>query len=265
MIVLIWPLVLVITVVLYGLILITLPFNAVHATVFLFGLIAFWSRLPGVAVKDPSYILYLADFVDLFSLIIAVNLGGFYGGIFALIFNILPRVCGFYPLWYMVIEDGIGQFLVCLIIPFFHAAFGGDILISMIIYTILRVVIILPVDFFLYPASKVQWIIEVVVGLFALFIINGFYAKVFGGFFDGLLKQGVHFSWLLFLFATVIILVFYIAVFRRSEKTNRLDITAIFRWILKKHRKRSKSHAGRADKDRREIHEIDEVKRILNN
>lgn len=258
MIVLIWPLVLVFTVVLYGLILITLPFNVTYATIFLFSLIAFWSRLPGVGIRDPSYIIYLADFVDLFSLIVAINIGGFAGGLIALFGNIAPRLCGFYPYWYMVLEDGIGQFLVCLIIPWFHVAMGGDILISMIIYTILRIVIILPVDFFICPYSKVQWVIEIIVGGIGLFVINAFYAKMFGGFLDGLLQKGVQFSWTLFLFASAVILIFYILVFKQSKESKSPKARNLFQDFIKIIRKKSK----RKKKSRHQTDDINEMSEI---
>ena len=262
-----WPVVLTTTVVLYAGILLTLPFNPVYATVFLFTLIAFWSRLPGVGIIDPSYIIYLADFVDLFSLIVAINIGGFYGGLVALFGNIISRFCGVYPMWYMVVEDAIGQFIVCLMIPFIHVALGGDIFISMIIYTVLRVVIILPVDFFLYPASKVQWLIEVVVGLVGVFIINGFYAKTFGGFFDNLLKSGVNFSWPLFFFVTIVILLFYLFVFGRSTSKKGPGVAMTIKGIVHKHRKKKSNHlnqAKRKSEEDMEFRELREIKRIIN-
>jgi hypothetical protein len=249
------------TVVLYAGILIALPFNPIYATIFLFTLMAFWSRLPGVGIIDPSYILYLTDFVDLFSLIVAINLGGFYGGLIALFGNIVPRFCGVYPMWYMVIEDAIGQFIVCMVIPLIHVAMGGDIFVSMIIYTILRIILILPVDFFLYPGSKVQWIIEIVVGMVGLFIINGFYAKSFGLFFDGLLAKGVQFSWPLFFFVTAIILIFYITLFGRSKKST-FSIKNTVTGIIKKHKKKKQQDNSAITPDA-EFMEIKKIKEMF--
>ena len=71
-----WPLVLITTGVLYVAIILSLPFSKVNATLFLFALIGFWSRLPGVGMPHPFFILYNMDFIDVFSIIIAVNLGG---------------------------------------------------------------------------------------------------------------------------------------------------------------------------------------------
>lgn len=40
------------------------------------------------------YILYLADFVDFFSLIVAVNVGGPIGAVFAFSMNMVSQMCG---------------------------------------------------------------------------------------------------------------------------------------------------------------------------
>ena len=53
-----------------------------------------------------------------------------------------------------------------------------------------------------------------------LLFVNVFYVSVFGDFFESLLEKGVSFSWPLFLFATLIIIVFY-----RRPARNKKSIT----------------------------------------
>ncbi|MBU0757723.1 MAG: hypothetical protein KKF44_06650, partial [Nanoarchaeota archaeon] len=55
-------------------------------------------------------------------------------------------------------------------------------------------------------------------GILQVFI-NSFYAGLFGNFFDNLLKAGVKFNWILFLFATVII--FSVKYVFTNQKTMR--------------------------------------------
>jgi hypothetical protein len=212
-----WPLVLVYTALLYALMLVTLPFNQAYASIFLFQIIAFWSRLPGVGMPHPLYILYAADVIDIFSCIVAINIGGIEGAIFSFAGNLISRACGVFPSWTLVMEDTISQGLTCLVIPFINAAIGGNILVSIVIYSILRCVFAMPMDWFTYNVPRVQWIIEWILGIVVLFGVNIFYAKIFGNFFNGLLVKGVEFNWILFIFATLVIIIFYVSVFGFSK------------------------------------------------
>jgi len=257
MLILNWPLVLITTIVLYALIIITLPFNAVYATIFLFTLISFWSRLPGVGIPHPFYILYLMDFIDIFCVIISINVGGIYGGIFALFGNMWSRACGVFPEWNGVISDSFAQFFAALVLPFFHASMGGDILVSVVMFSVLRLVFIIPLDQIFYRIPFVKYVIELVAGGTALLLINAFYAKIFGNFFDGLMQKGVQFSWILFFFATAVIVVFYISVFGKSKSVKTDPLKGLIKVFARRRRKKRKTISEQA-KDK----EYDEMMRI---
>jgi hypothetical protein len=233
-----WPLVLIYTAVLYVSMIVTLPFNQAYATIFLFQLIAFWSRLPGVGMPHPLYILYAADVIDIFSCIIAINIGGIQGAVFSLFGNIISRACGVYPSWELVFEDTISQFLTCLVLPFFHAALGGNIMVSIVVYSILRCIFAMPMDWFFYNVPRIQWFIEWTLGILVLFAVNVFYAKIFGNFFNDLLAKGVQFNWILFFFTTIVILIFYITVFGFSKSSNTFSVNQILRKVIKKTKKK---------------------------
>jgi hypothetical protein len=218
MIMLNWPLVLITTVVLYALIIITLPFNAVYATLFLFALIGFWSRLPGVGIPHPFYILYILDLIDIFTVIIAVNIGGPVAAVYSIFGNVWSRMCGSFPAWNPLISDFFAQPIAALILPFFHQAMGGDILVTVIIFTLVRGILLVPFDQIFYRIPLPKYIMEMVGGGAALLLVNGFYATFFGDYFDNLMQKGVAFSWSLFLFATAVIIIFYISVFGKSKK-----------------------------------------------
>ena len=228
-----WPLVLMTTVILYVMIIITLPFNAIYATIFLFTLISFWSRLPGVGIPHPFYILYLMDFIDIFCVIIAINVGGLVGGLFALFGNLWSRACGVFPEWNGVISDSFAQFFAALVLPFFHASMGGNIMVSVIMFSVLRFIFIIPLDQIFYRIPFVKYVIELVTGGSALLLINMLYARIFGDFFDNLMQKGVQFSWILFLFATVVILMFYIAVFKKSKSVKTDPLKNVLRAFVR--------------------------------
>jgi len=228
-----WPQVIVVSAVCYLFILINLPFNPIVSTVFLFALIAYWSRLPGVGIPSPFLILYLADFVDLFSLIVAINLGGFYGAIFSVFGNMGSRLAGITPYFSGVTKDTIIQFFICLMIPLIYNVLGKDIFATMIAYTIIRRIgfIIL---WFVYPDLSFAhfWVLWFGV-TFASLTINAFYARFFGPYFDNLLQAGVAFNWPLFLFATVMIVLGKIYFFGTS-RSKYLDQKTLLRFIFKK-------------------------------
>ncbi len=173
--------------------------------VFLFALFGFWSRLPGVGIPTPFYLFYLMDFVDFFSLIIAVNVGGIQGAIVSVFLNLSSRLCGITPGWVGVFKDAIAQGVVCLIIPFVVSWTSANIVMSMIWYTVLRTLMFIPMQIFFPTRSFTSFITNVIVCLPLLLIINVFYAKILGNFLTATLQHGVAFNWTLFIIATVII------------------------------------------------------------
>jgi len=248
-----------VTTVLYALIIINLPFNPVASTIFLFAIISYWSRLPGVGIPSPFFILYLADLVDLFSLLIAVNLGGIYGAIFSLFGNIGSRMAGITPYWSGVMKDGIIQFFICLIIPFIYSATGGNIVMTMMIYTIIRRMGFI-VLWLIYPDLSLGEFCVIWVGVtFASLTINAFYAKYFGGFFDGLLQSGVSFNWPMFIFVTIIVIAGKTYFFGTS-KSKFMDQKYLLKHLLHKVIPQEKGNKINAVND---IEIIAEVKSVI--
>lgn len=221
-----WPIVIVITIVLYVLTIITLPFNSQTATIFLFALIAYWSRLPGVGVINPLNFLYYMDVVDIFSMLVAVYVGPMQAIFFTLFCNYATRAVGIYPHWAMVIKDGISQSMVCLVIPFVYTLLGGNITSTVIAYTLLRTV-----GFFLLWIVWRPWglikqlsiqISETAVAL----AINILYSKIFGNFISNLLQAGVEFNWVLFLFASLVVLFFAVFIVGLDQLLPKKETTS---------------------------------------
>jgi hypothetical protein len=260
-----WPLVLTTTGILYLLIIISLPFSTVYATIFLFAIIAFWSRLPGVGMPPPFYfILYLADVIDIFSIIIAINVGAVQGAVFSLCLNIWSRLCGSMPPeWGGVISDSLGQFFACLLIPFAHVLLGNNIIYTVTAYTILRVIFVIPLDQIFYRVPWPRYILEMIIGVVLLFAVNLFYTKLFGNLVLNILNRGISFNWILFLFTTIIIIIVYLILFRHTQTISikpviqNLSRTLRRRFILNKRMKYE-------DRDRiNEINEINEIRKNL--
>jgi hypothetical protein len=197
------------------------------------------------------------DVIDIFSVIVAVNLGGVEGAMFSLCGNVISRLCGVYPEWKGVFEDSVAQFLTCLIIPFVHVALGGNILVTVIAYTVIRIIIMLPMDFVFYCTSVPKWIIEIIIGTILIIFINIIYVKLFGDFFDNLLKRGMNFSWILFIFATAVIIIFYASVFGFSKTIKGPSLIKIIKHYIHKPHKDKKSAEKNTDlEDMRKIKEM---------
>jgi hypothetical protein len=255
-----WPIVLMTTVVLYALTILSLPFSAVYASVFLFAIIAFWSRLPGVGIPHPLFILYNTDFVDLFALLLAINLGPHWGIAMVIFGNVWSRVAGVHPEWGAIGSDTGSMSLACLAAPLCHSLMGGDILMTMIAFTTIRWILWQPMDLIFWPqvwGNIGHKIMLTLVGAPSLFLINIFYTQIFGDFFDNLLKAGVQFNWILFFFVTIVITIFYLSVFNRSKTPSTFEWKKIIKRFIGSSRKRMKkqkvkashrSHKGRSTK-----------------
>lgn len=254
-----WPFVLITSCTLFVLILVTLPFNTRLSTIFLFAFIAYWSRLPGVGIPTPLFILYQADLVDMFSMIVAINIGGLEGAVFSLFGNFASRMAGIFPRWSGVFNDAASQFVICLIIPFIHA-YIGNVFITMMVYTLLRRLGFIVGYFCMLHTqfSPAYFFFVVWPGATAVsLIINAFYGRYFGFYLDGILKSGVQFSWSLFLIATIVIIIMWrLMVGKTSSKF--LHKGAIMKWIIKKFSKPEKKASPRI-RDEEIINEVKEI------
>jgi len=205
--------------------LLSLPFNTQFATILLFTIIAYWSRLPGVGIPHPFFIIYSMDFVDFFTMLIAVNVGSFQGAIFTIFCNLASRASGTFPKWDAVLLDALFQSILCFICPIIFSI-TGNLLFTMLCFTVLRDVMYFLV-WFIYPRWGFAYhIMLTIVAAVTIITINTFYTKLFGDFLFQLLEKGVKFNWILFLFTTIVILIFYISVFglskRKKKKKRRL-------------------------------------------
>jgi hypothetical protein len=212
-----WPIIIATTLVLYVLVILAMPFNMAMSTIFLFAIIAYWSRLPGVGIPHPFYILYQADVIDIFTLIIAIHVNPFYAVAFTVFCNLGSRAAGTFPSFQGVCQDAIIQSVIALIAPLLYAITGN--LVTVVgIYSVLRILGFIILGF-IWPLRSIPvlFLEEMGAGV-AVFIINMFYAKMFGSFFENLLMQGVGFNWVLFLVVTILIVIILIVVFGLSPK-----------------------------------------------
>jgi len=252
-----WAIIIPTTIVLYVLTILFLPFNAVMATIMLFSLIAFWSRLPAGCIMEPFPVMYFMDFVDIFCIIIAIYVGPFEGAVFALVWNIYPRLAGAFRPWLVFFKDGASQAILCLFMPLTYTI-TGSLVTTVLVFSIVRLFLYLAFSLVMPTRPLVEQIIHIFIAGFIVALINVFYAKIFGDFFTDLLKKGATFSWILFLIATIIILAFAIIVYGYSPKKTIKSAGKGIIKISKKIKQKSKRNANNNSQDE----EFEHMKRI---
>ena len=246
-----WPAVKATSVVLYFLVIVLLIVDVKAATIVLFALIAFWSRLPGVSTPHPAWILLNLDLVDLFTMILAINLGPLKASLFVLFTNIWSRAMGVYPGWSGQIKDTLWMIILSFVVPhIYHIT--ESLTLTMLVFTVGRSFLFLTVGMIIPHRSIVDQILTEIQFQASLITVNIFYTKVFGDFFDGLLEKGVRFSWILFLFCTVVMGFVYF----RSNDLNMGLINAVVRKFMHKRKKKMVSYADDAEV-------VEEVRRLL--
>jgi hypothetical protein len=217
-----WGPIIATTLVLYSLTIFFLPFNSLASTILLLALISYWSRIPGCNIHTPFFILYTVDLVDLFSILVAINVNPISGAIFSLFGNIWPRVSGVTPPWQGVIKDAVSQVIVCLFMPIIVLLCKNNLVYIVIMYTVIRRILFI-FAWIIYPYPSLIEFIFIWSGFtLSIMIINIFYAKYFGFFFDNIIKSGVSFNWWLFLGATIIIYISKLKFYGKSK--NELNL-----------------------------------------
>jgi len=213
-----WPFIIPVTILLYILTIVSLPFSTIMATIMLFSLIGFWSRLPGFCIMEPIRFLYMMDFVDLFSIVIAIYVSPIYAAIYSLVWNIYPWICGHQQLHIVgTLKDGGTQAFLCLFCPLFYAM-TKNLVTVVVIFSVLRLILFFLVSLVAPHRTLVEQVFHTIAAGISVLIINVIYANLFGDFFSNLLVKGAAFSWTLFFIATGIIVLFAITVFGISPK-----------------------------------------------
>jgi hypothetical protein len=233
---LIWPAIFAVTIVLYILILVYLPFDQLMSTIFLFALIGFWSRLPGVGMDTPLYILYFADIIDFLAIILVINVSPIVGATYSFAINILSRLCGTTPRWDGVLKDTAAQYFACLLVPYILPLTGGNLEATMGWYTVIRCILFIPGRLIPDGTNWIQfWVYEILAASIAMYLVNIFYARYFGWFFEAMIAQGTSFNWFLFIGVSIIIWQIKKRLYPTDEKP---VFQKLIKNLIQKHRKR---------------------------
>lgn len=250
-----WPIVITTTGILYVLTILLLPFNPLYATLFLFSIIAFWSRLPGVCIMEPLPIMYMMDFIDILAIVIAIKVNPVLGGFFAFFWTLFPRMAGIMYPYLAIFKDALILGLLAMLSPIVYTM-TGSLLVTVMAFSIIRIPGLILFNLILPHRPFVEHTIRITLSGIALTFVNSFYAKIFGGFFTDLLEKGVAFNWILFLIVTFVVISFATAFLGFSPKKTVKNVSKGVVKLVRKNVHKNNSSSDREVKDMTQIKEM---------
>ncbi|MBW2971621.1 hypothetical protein KY359_01165 [Candidatus Woesearchaeota archaeon] len=200
-----WKPVKITSVIIYIVILLVFPFSQFWATIILFGLICFWSRIPcliSMFTKD-------LEVIDFFTVALALHIGGVFAGMFAATIMLFSRLFGPNE-WYMyTIKDAISLFVCGVLTPLIFL-FWGNQLYTLYTFTIIRYTLFIILTIILEPQYLMLELGLCAACIFEAFLTNTIMNKFFEGPLNSVLENGVVFNFTLFFFATLVVGFFYL-------------------------------------------------------
>jgi len=203
--VILWKPLKVVSIMIFLLVIVLLPFSQFWSVIVLFGLICLWSRVPSLAsmfTKD-------FDVVDFFVVMLAIHVGGFFGGVFGFIVMMFSRLFGPNEYFLYTLKDSLGIMIAGFLTPLFYSV-TGSALVSLYAFTVVRWVIYLGLTTVLDPEYMALELGLCSLGTLTSYLYNTFVMKTFEGALLGVFAGGVHFSLGLFIVATGVIGGFYL-------------------------------------------------------
>lgn len=193
--------------VVFALILLFSLLNPFVVTILSFALLALWSRVPCMT-NDITKDL---EVVDLFTILIALNIGRFGGGLFGLSLMLFSRIYnkgeqgGYSETPIYTIIDAFSLFLVGLLAPNIYSLMGNSLVYSLYVSTAIRYVLGYAELAIFVPSEFFYWFRLVIPALATAYAFNTVSAIVLGDYVSGLLKSGLSVPWGLVLFFFVVL------------------------------------------------------------
>jgi hypothetical protein len=192
--------------IIYALILILLPFSSFWATILLFALICFWSRIPclvSVFTKD-------LECIDFFTVLLAIHVGGVFGGIFGAAIMLFSRIFGPNEWYLYTIKDAIAILIGGLMTPLLFVLLDNP-LYTMYCFTLIRYAVYLILTVMLEPEYLGLELGLCFSGIFVAYFSNTIMMTLFAEPLSKMLAEGVTFDITLFIFATSVVGFYYLA------------------------------------------------------
>ncbi|MBW3004010.1 hypothetical protein KY328_05155 [Candidatus Woesearchaeota archaeon] len=200
-----WKPLKIVSAIIYAVVVLLIPLSTFWSAVLLFALICLWSRIPclvSMFTKD-------FDVIDFFVVMLAIHVGGIFGGLFGAAIMMFSRIFGPNEWFIYTVKDSISIMVCGFLTPLFYSLLGSA-LYAIYAFTALRLALYLILTIFVEPDA-----IALELGLCSMSVVvapiyNTIIMKNFEGPLLNVFEGGLHFSWGLFLFATLVIGGFYL-------------------------------------------------------
>ncbi|MBR9700162.1 hypothetical protein GOV09_06920 [Candidatus Woesearchaeota archaeon] len=195
------------TIVMYILVLLFWAIYQPIATILLISILCLWSRVPAMV----SWFTKDTDVIDFFTVFIALNVGGLWGGVFAWTVFMFSRFFGPVEDFEYTIKDANAFFIGGLLTPFFFTITGGNLLLTIYFFTIFgRYAVYLFQDLVFTPAKIILDAGLILVGIPIAYFSNTFLVTAFGDTLNDIFRTGMKVNIGLFLTVTGLVLFFFI-------------------------------------------------------
>ncbi|MBI2542641.1 MAG: hypothetical protein HYW24_00425 [Candidatus Aenigmarchaeota archaeon] len=181
--------------------LILLPFSFTWSIITIFALISLWSRIPGSIL----YIFRQLALNDFFTFIVAVNIGGFVGGLFGVFSFLFSRIFLHDEEFLTDIYESIAIFSGALLVPLIVDYVGSVNITSFLIYEGILYFIYYSIVLLFHRDWISEELVELPFGIFFDFFMNGFFIVAFGSILSDLMSKGITSGWPLFIFTSIIL------------------------------------------------------------
>jgi hypothetical protein len=188
----------------YTIVILLIPISQFWSVIILFALICLWSRLPclvSMFTKD-------LDVIDFFVVMLAINIGGLFAGIFGLIIMLFSRIFGPHEYFLYTVKDSISLLICGCLTPAIYAGLGS-MLYTFYAFTIIRYILYVILTLIIEPENIALELGLCLMDLPKVYLYNTFIMSSFEGLLMTVFEGGVHFSLGLFLFATGIVGFFF--------------------------------------------------------
>lgn len=200
-----WKPVKIVSVIIYILILLIYPLSSFWSAILLFALICFWSRIPcliSAFTKD-------LEVVDFFTVMLAIHLGGVFGGVFGAAILLFSRIFGPNEYIMYTIKDSICILIGGLLSPLFFSMTGGNPLYTLYLFTAVRYAGYLVLTLAIEPQFFGLEIGYCAAGIVVAYLSNTIIMNFFEAPLSNAFEDGLRFDLTMFIFATALIGFFY--------------------------------------------------------
>ena len=193
------------TVVMFIIVIVLLPFSGFWSVIMLFAIVCLWSRVPCLLST------FTKDFevVDFFVVMLAIHVGGIFGGIFGILLMLFSRIFGPQEWWLYTVKDGISIMVCGFLTPLFYFVTGGSAINTIYLFTIVRYALYILLTVFLEPDYLGLELSLCAIGALEAYLFNTFIMNTFEEHLSKLFIGGVHFSFGLFAITLGLIVLFF--------------------------------------------------------